>query len=69
MEAVRVSSKYQVVIPKKIRLEAGIKPGDKMVALAKHGIIHYIPVRHMRETKGMTPGLDTKDLRDERDRV
>jgi AbrB family looped-hinge helix DNA binding protein len=67
METVKVSKKYQVVIPEKIRKEAGIKPGDKMIAISKHKILHYVPVRTIRHTKGITPGLDTKDLRDESD--
>jgi len=67
METVKVSKKYQVVIPEKLRIEAGIKPGDKMVAISKHKILHYIPVRSLKDTKGMTPGLDTKELRDEID--
>lgn len=67
METVKVSRKYQVVIPEKLRREANIKPGDKMVAIAKHGILQYVPVRPLKETKGMILGLDTKDLRDETD--
>ncbi|HEV2137840.1 MAG TPA: AbrB/MazE/SpoVT family DNA-binding domain-containing protein [Nitrososphaerales archaeon] len=65
METVKVSKKYQVVIPEKLRHEANIKPGDKMVAIAKHGILQYVPVRSLGKTKGMVPGLDTTDLRDE----
>jgi len=68
METVKVSRKYQVVIPEKLRQEANIKPGDKMVAIAKHGILQYVPVRSLRETKGMVKGVDTADLRDETDR-
>jgi AbrB family looped-hinge helix DNA binding protein len=68
MENVKVSKKYQVVIPEKLRLEAGIKPGDKMVAIVKNGILQYVPVRPLRSTKGIIKGLDTKQLRDERDR-
>lgn len=67
METVKVSKKYQVVIPEKIRKETGIKPGDKMIAISKHKILHYVPVRAIKETKGITSGLDTKDLRDETD--
>lgn len=67
METVKVSRKYQVVIPEKLRRKAHIKPGDKMVAIAKHGILQYVPVRPLKETKGIIPGLDTKDLRDETD--
>ncbi len=68
MENVRVSKKYQVVIPEKLRLEAGIKPGDRMVAIVKNGILQYVPVRPLRTTKGIIKGLDTKHLRDEQDR-
>ncbi len=68
METVKVSKKYQVVIPERLRYEAGIKPGDKMIAILKNGVLQYVPVRPIRETKGLIPGLDTKDLRDERDR-
>jgi AbrB family looped-hinge helix DNA binding protein len=65
METVKVSKKYQVVIPEKIRKEAGIKPGDKMIAISKHRVLHYVPVRAIKDTRGITLGLDTKDLRDE----
>jgi AbrB family looped-hinge helix DNA binding protein len=68
METVKVSKKYQVVIPEKLREQAKIRPGDMMVAIAKHGILQYIPVRSMSETKGMIKGLDIVGLRDESDR-
>jgi AbrB family looped-hinge helix DNA binding protein len=68
MESVTVSSKYQVIIPEKVRREAGIKPGDKMAVIVKHNIIHYIPIKPLDATKGMVPGLDAKGLRDEHDR-
>ncbi len=69
MENVKVSKKYQVVIPEKLRSEAGIKPGDRMVAILKNGVLQYVPVRPLRTTKGMIKGLDAKRLRDERDRI
>ena len=69
METVKVSRKYQVVIPEKLREEAHIKPGDKMVAIAKHGILQYVPVRPLEKTKGMVLGLDTNELRDKTDRA
>jgi len=65
---VTVSKKYQVVIPEKLRKDAKIKPGDKMIAIAKHGVLQYVPVRALKETKGMALGLNSKDLRDETDR-
>ena len=67
MDTVKVSKKYQVVIPEKLRKETGVKPGDKMIAISKHKILHYVPMRSLKETKGITLGLDTKELRDEMD--
>lgn len=69
METVTVSKKYQIVIPQRLRKQAGIKPGDKMVAITKHGIIQYIPVRPIKETEGFIPGLNTENLRDESERI
>ena len=69
LETVTVSKKYQIVIPEKLRKKSGIKPGDKMVAITKHGILQYIPVRPLSETEGFIPGLDTENLRDESDRI
>jgi len=69
VEAVKVSKKYKVVIPEKLREEAGIHAGDRMVAILKNGILLYVPVRPLRESKGMIRGLDTRDLRDETDRM
>jgi AbrB family looped-hinge helix DNA binding protein len=68
MQTVKVSKKYQVVIPEELRREAGIKPGDKMVAVTKNGILQYVPVHPISKTKGMVKGLSTRNLRDERDR-
>ena len=69
MDTVTVSKKYEVVIPEKLRKEAKIKPGDKMVAITKHGIIQYIPVCSIKETKGLISGLDVQELRDESERI
>lgn len=69
MQTVKVSKKYQLVIPERLREEAGIHAGDRMVAILKNGILQYVPVRPLRETKGMIPGLDTRNIRDEQDRM
>jgi len=67
METVKVSKKYQVVIPERLRDDAKIRPGDKMLVITKHGILQYIPVRPIEKTKGMVKGLDAKGIRDEQD--
>ena len=69
MKTVRVSKKFQVFIPLELRKAANVKPGDEMAALVKHGILEYVHVRPIAETKGMFKGVDSDGLRDEHERV
>jgi AbrB family looped-hinge helix DNA binding protein len=68
METVKVSQKYQVVIPKAIRRILRIKPGESIVMVEKGGIVHMIPVGDLKKMRGIAKGLTTKGLRDESER-
>lgn len=65
---VTVSPKFQVVIPLAIREALGIRPGQKMQAIQYQDRIELIPVRPIREARGMLRGIDTSVPRDD-DRV
>lgn len=58
-----------MVIPEKLRRQAEIKPGDKMVAMTKHEIIQYIPVCQKKDTRGFIKDLNIEELRDESERI
>lgn len=60
MEQVTISTKYQVVIPKKVRDKTGIKPGQKVQVIPYMGRIELIPVRNIKESRGFLKGIDTK---------
>jgi len=68
MDTVTVSTKYQVVIPRDIRVSLGIKPGTKFQVLRYDNRIEMIPVKPMREMRGFLRGIDTRIDR-EKDRV
>ena len=68
MATVKISSKYQVVIPEEVRKRANIKPGQKVVVIEKDGIISIIPQRDLRSLKGSMKDLSTENIRDEGDR-
>lgn len=68
METVKVSPKYQVVIPVSIRKSLGIKPGTRVHVLQYADRIEYIPVKKMKTMRGFLSGIDTSINR-ERDRV
>jgi AbrB family looped-hinge helix DNA binding protein len=69
METVTVSPKFQVVIPKAIREELRIRPGQKVQAVAYRGRIELIPIRPARELRGSLKGMDTSDVREHEDRL
>jgi AbrB family looped-hinge helix DNA binding protein len=60
MEQATISTKFQVVIPKKVRDELGIKPGQKVQVIPYLGRIELIPTEDVREARGFLEGIDTK---------
>jgi AbrB family looped-hinge helix DNA binding protein len=68
METSTVSTKYQVVIPKKVRKQLGIKVGQKVQVLPYNGRIEIIPIESIKKARGFLKGIDTKIER-EKDRL
>ena len=68
MDTVVLSSKYQIVIPQRVREKTDLKPGQKIVIIEKDGVIHLIPQKPIKEMRGFLKGIDTSQLRDEEDR-
>ncbi|MCK4519433.1 MAG: AbrB/MazE/SpoVT family DNA-binding domain-containing protein [Candidatus Omnitrophica bacterium] len=68
MEAVKVSPKYQVVIPFSIRKGLGIYPGEKVHVLQYENRIEYIPEKSIKSMRGFLKGIDTTVKRS-KDRV
>lgn len=59
MDEVTVSSKFQVVIPKRVREELGIRPGQKVRVIPYLGRIELIPLETIDESRGFLEGIDT----------
>lgn len=68
METVTVSPKYQVVIPRSVREQLDIRPGQQMQVIAYEDRIEVIPVRPAKELRGFLAGLENTFEREE-DRV
>jgi len=69
MDAVTVSTKYQVVIPQKARRILQVKPGQKMRVLVYDNQVVFIPVRPIKQARGSLKGINTDVPRDAGDRV
>ena len=68
MEAVTVSKKFHIVIPRKVRESMGIRPGQKIQLVEFNGHLHLVPIRPMKEMRGFLKGIDTTVERD-KDRI
>jgi len=68
MDTVRVSPKFQVVIPQEVRERTGIKPGDRMIVLQKGDVIYLVRVGDIKGMKGFARGISPKGVRDESER-
>jgi AbrB family looped-hinge helix DNA binding protein len=58
---VKVSPKFQVVIPKAIRDGLQIEPGQQLLMYALDGSIHLVPSRSVKELRGIAKGMRWKD--------
>jgi AbrB family looped-hinge helix DNA binding protein len=66
MDTVKVSPKFQVVIPKKIREQLALKPGEELqIYILDHAIRLHRP-RSIKELRGIAKGIEWKD--EDRDR-
>ena len=69
MARTKVSSKYQVVIPKEVRTRAGVRPGQEFQVIAKGGVIALVPERPLSAMRGFVRGMKTSGFREKKDRV
>ena len=68
MVSVTLSGNYRLTIPKAIRDELGLKPGQTFTVFAKGSAIELVPVRSIGSARGMLKGADPKGCRDREDR-
>jgi len=65
MPSVKVSPKFQVVIPKEIRESLQVSPGQRMQVIQYENRIELIPERDISELQGFLKGIDTAFTREE----
>ena len=65
MEAVKISPKFQVVIPKKVRESLQLKPGQQMQVIEYGNRVELIPTKSVESMRGFMKGIDAEFKRED----
>lgn len=68
METVKISPKFQVVIPRRIRNSMHLRPGQKLQVVEYGNRIEFVPIRKIEQLRGFVKGINT-DFHREEDRI
>jgi AbrB family looped-hinge helix DNA binding protein len=68
MVTVKVSPKFQVVIPKTVRERLSIRPGQKLQILQFSDRIEFVLLQKIKRMRGFLKGIKT-NVRREKDRI
>ena len=67
METVTISSKYQVVIPREIREQFDLKPGQKIMFIPYNNTLRVVVVEPIEKVRGSLKGIRSEGIREEID--
>ena len=69
MVSATLSSEFQLVIPKTIREQLGLRAGQKFAMITKGDVIELVPLRAIKEARGLFKGAKPTGYRDRTDRI
>ncbi|MBU0673264.1 MAG: AbrB/MazE/SpoVT family DNA-binding domain-containing protein [Proteobacteria bacterium] len=64
----KLSSKFQLSIPKPLRRNLNLQAGQQFTLLARGSIIELIPLRSIKDARGMLSTCEYRDSSEYRDR-
>ena len=62
-----ISSKYQIVIPREVRKQFNLKPGQKIMFIPYQKSIRLVIVPPIKDALGIFEGMNTDNIREEED--
>jgi len=68
MSRVKVSDKYQIVIPREVRKVMNIRKGQTVSVIPVGGVIEIVPDEDISDMEGIFPELTLTGIREESDR-
>ena len=68
-DTVVLSSKYQFVVPKRIRSSMNLKPGKKYVVFSVGDTIQIVPQKDPKDLFGFIKNINSRFFREKDDRI
>lgn len=65
MLTVTLSPKYQIVIPKELREELHLLPGEKLRIFRYQNRLEIVPIKDVKKMRGSLKGINTTIERDQ----
>ena len=62
-----ISSKYQIMIPRQLREQFNLQPGQKVMFIPYKNTIRLVIVPPIQDARGIFKGINTEDFREEID--
>ena len=62
-----ISSKYQIVIPREVRAQFNLKPGQKVMFIPYKNSLRLVIVPSIEDALGIFKGINTENIREEDD--
>jgi len=62
-----ISTKYQIVIPREVREQFDLQPGQKVMFIPYRNSIRLVIVPPLSQARGIFKGMDTRNIREEVD--
>ena len=62
-----ISTKYQIMIPREVREQFNLKPGQKVMFIPYKNSIRLVVVPPIKDARGIFKGMNTDNIREEVD--
>lgn len=62
-----ISSKYQIVIPRAVRRQFNLKPGQRVMFIPYQNSLRLVIIPSIQAAQGMLPPIEMDGLREEED--
>lgn len=69
MKPIKISPKFQIVIPQGIREQLHLKAGQQLMPVVSHNKLQFLIVKDIKNYQGALKGIEFSSVREKKDRA